>query len=130
MNDLRKREWITGNDTGRSSQTIWCVMMGVRPNYPDIPYDADDFGRCDRLLKKFPEWRGRMKEVAAAHPKWGPIVEVWDKLEKLYEAKEYRKLYEVIQSVRDECMVADGWTKTGPGSWRKGDGWSISNMQT
>lgn len=77
--------WIVNGDTGTSSITIWSVMRGVRPKNADVPYDPDDFGRCYRLLKVMPAWRGRLSEVADAYPKWRPLVEAWDELTALYE---------------------------------------------
>src|SRR5690606_32787600 len=100
--------WIVGYDTGISSRTIWHVMMGTPPpSRVDIPHDPGDFGRCYRLLKLIPEWRGRLREVAERYPIWGPMVEAWDELERMYEAalateknvsdesrRMYRRMYE------------------------------------
>ena len=80
-------EWIAGDDTGLSSKTIWCVMMGVPCGQPSIPYDDGDFGRCYRLLEKFPAWRKRLHEVAAAHPRWDYTVKIWDDWEAGYIAR-------------------------------------------
>jgi hypothetical protein len=82
-------EWLAGPDTGISSRCICFVMMGgfqpssKCPAYP--PQDPDDFGRCHRFLTRFPEFRPRLGEVAAAFPHWGPLVRDWDKLTALYE---------------------------------------------
>ncbi len=66
-------------------------MMKRRPprwDRPSLPCDAGDFGRCHRLLLKFPEWRARLTEVAAAHSAWAPLVAVWDELTELFEVHE------------------------------------------
>ena len=84
----------------------------------DIPYDSDDFGRCYRLLKAVPEWRGRLSEVAAVLPKWAPLVERWDELEDLYETS-LKQCTDRLCELYPLCMEADGWTKTGKGSWRR-----------
>ena len=81
--------WLLGTDTGESSKTIYAVMTlepggsvkGCRGAYP---LDADDFGRCFRLLERFPAWRPRLSEVAAIFPKWRPIVEAWSGMEELF----------------------------------------------
>uniref|UniRef100_A0A6H1ZLZ2 Uncharacterized protein n=1 Tax=viral metagenome TaxID=1070528 RepID=A0A6H1ZLZ2_9ZZZZ len=112
--------WITGNDTGISSKAIWSVMMGADTiSDTDVPHDPADFGRCYRLLKLFPEWRNRLDEVAAALPKWGPMVREWETMECLYE-KDAATLYDFMQKLMEECFAADGWKKTGTGSWEKG----------
>ena len=76
--------WLKSWDTGMSSETIWRVMMGETPSRPSIPYDPSDFGRCYRLLKTVPSWRGRMAEMGQFKA-WKPFVEAWDELTALYE---------------------------------------------
>jgi uncharacterized C2H2 Zn-finger protein len=84
--------WLRGPDTGTSSITIWSVMMD-RPSVirarggASIPWDPDDFGRCHRLMKLFPEWRTRLPEVALAYPEWAGLVANWAELEMLYETE-------------------------------------------
>uniref|UniRef100_A0A6H1ZPM4 Uncharacterized protein n=1 Tax=viral metagenome TaxID=1070528 RepID=A0A6H1ZPM4_9ZZZZ len=116
-------DWITGNDTGVSSKVIWSVMMGSSPKTVDVPHDPADFGRCHRLFGLFPEWRNRIEEVSAKFPKWGPMVREWETMEYLYEKDvstgRCGDLYDFMQKLMEECYVADGWKKTGPGSWRK-----------
>lgn len=133
-------DWLLSNDTGISSKTIFTVMTGSwmsgRAWDCDTPHDPDDFGRCYRLLALFPQWRGRLQEVAHHFPKWGPMVAAWDELTALYERicepdgrytrasyeanKEAAKtLYERMKTLNDEGKIADGWKKTGPNSWSK-----------
>jgi hypothetical protein len=87
------RRWLRGTDTGMSSLTLFCVLaegdvLGEARSRmrfaPSIPYDPDDFGRCHRLLEAVPEWRARLHEVAAKHPKWAKLVEAWPELTALY----------------------------------------------
>lgn len=81
-------EWLMSGDTGVSSETICAVMCGVRIHScfgTDVPHDPSDFGRCYRLLKKFPEWRARLPEVSKKHRAWKRLVEHWDELTALYE---------------------------------------------
>ena len=35
-----------------------------------------------------PEWRVRMVEVAQRFPAWAPLVEHWDELTRMFEAKD------------------------------------------
>ena len=83
-------EWATSRDVGVSSATVYAVMTGNPALYDrfDTPKDPSDFGRCYRLLKRFPQWRARLPEVAAAHPAWVPLVESWGELVALFEAEE------------------------------------------
>ncbi len=91
-------EWILGRNTGVSSKTIWAVMTesdGADCHF-DIPHDAQDFGRCYRLLQSFPDWRKRIQEVADQFPKWGLFVLNWDKMTDLYEQGDEWELNQFI----------------------------------
>jgi len=80
--------WAVGDDTGTSSKTIWTVMTGISADtwtFGYCPSDASDFGRCYRLLQRFPAWRQRLPEVVERFPEWTPLVRDWDKLSALYE---------------------------------------------
>lgn len=136
--------WSLSGDTGISSETIACIAMGItseqRRWHFDTPGDADDFGRCYRLLKAVPELRDALPLVAEKFPKYGPLVAVWDELTALYEkdlAEEpvyemvtigrgrhrqrkkinQRSCHDKIKSLHDACMEAGGWVKTSPYSW-------------
>lgn len=131
-------EWLLGDDTGISSETILAVMTrapvdSIGAFWPDVPHDPDDFGRCYRLLRHFPDWRTRLQEVAARFPKWRPMVAAWDELEQMYaqvmrpdgsyeprlDPTTARKLYERMEELEDDGFEADGWTRTSPSSWEK-----------
>lgn len=98
-------EWLFGNDTGLSSKTIWCTMTGTPDPKPRWPYDPSDFGRCHRLLQRFPEWHGRIAEMEQHGPEWRALVEVWDELEALYKEEApsgnaprlYKRMHELIR---------------------------------
>jgi len=121
--------WITGRDTGRSSITIWAVMMGaVDPDGGSwsytTPMDADDLGRCLRLLDRVPEWKPRLPEVAERFPAWGPIVREWSRLEAAYYEDERdtgSRVRRIFSGLRDEVFHAAGFKKTGPGWWIKAE---------
>lgn len=135
----RANQWIAGRDVGTSSRTIWSVMQDVTPSDADVPYDADDFGRCYRLLALIPEWRGSLPRVARRYPAWSALVREWDRLTEMYErvigptGKDWNRaasaaLYDAMQPLIDEGRVAAGWVKTGPGSWRKDGGGSVVQL--
>ena len=103
-------DWLLGDDTGCSSETICRFMMG-KPDYsPSIPHDADDFGRCYRLLILFPQWLERLPELAQKYSCWRPMVREWDKLTAMYEkgmnnqwdGKGWEKMYEFMRKLVDE----------------------------
>lgn len=83
-------EWLRSWDTGLSSLTIYSVferdvsVFSRSGMEPTTPMDADDFGRCYRLLAVTPEWRKDMAKVGECFPRWKPIIERWDELEALY----------------------------------------------
>lgn len=84
--------WRFGTDTGESSLTLFHALsmhpQSLPPSFePSIPNDPDDFGRCYRLLQRFPDWRERLQEVSARYPLWAPMVDAWDELSMLWEAE-------------------------------------------
>ncbi len=82
--------WWMGLDVGESSTVIYSALSNTpdllsvfHNRYNDaVPQDADDFGRCVRLLEAMPEWKARLPEVAAAWPKtkWPQIIARWDEI--------------------------------------------------
>jgi len=97
--------WLRSWDTGASSLTIFHFMTGgiYGALRVDIPHDPDDFGRCHRLLKTFPEWRVRLDEMKRI-PDWVPFVEAWAEFERLFELEAPTgtcpQLYEAMQVLR------------------------------
>lgn len=100
----RAMAWILGSDKGISSETIWSVMMGAAMNRPCHPWDPDDFGRCYRLLKLIPEWRGRLCEVAKKHPSWAGLIEKWGDLESLYEEEISQDRAPKLYAAMKDCI--------------------------
>lgn len=89
-------DWLASRDTGVSSGTIFSVLMRVNLPYrePDIPHDSADFGRCYRLLARFPEWKARLDEVSAKYRFWAPFVRDWDTLTSMYESAQASNLWD------------------------------------
>ena len=85
-------QWFMGTDTGSSSKTLFSVLCRdslqgtarMAHGRASVPSDIDDFGRCYRLLQKFPEWKSRLKEVAHAYGEWQPFVDQWPIMEALF----------------------------------------------
>jgi len=66
-------DWATSDDTGLSSKALLRHMMGFSQKYPMPPSDADDRGRCMRLLKICPEWIRLLEDL---RPYWGEQVDL------------------------------------------------------
>jgi hypothetical protein len=100
----RYYDWADGPDSGLSSKTIVQTLVGIDllwPHWePRTPHDADDFGRCSRMLKVLPELRARMPEVAARHPEWSALVAHWDELEAI---DDWFALTERMRKLRGEA---------------------------
>jgi len=80
MTDAEKRAaWLALHDNGLSSECIADQMCGMVPT-GNHPWDGDDFGRCERLLILYPEWRARLHEMKAVSPIWAALVERWDEI--------------------------------------------------
>jgi hypothetical protein len=78
--------WLMSCDCGASSMVLWRHMTG-RSNLPlwvPSPQDPTDFGRCYRLLARFPEWRIRIGEMSRYGSDWAALSAAWDELEALY----------------------------------------------
>jgi hypothetical protein len=96
---LPEDRWWMGTDVGKSSATIFGVMCQKWPDAREFgdgcyPLDASDFGRCKRLLDMFPEWRGRLHDVAEAYPKtaWPSIIARWSEIENSLTAEQNKIL--------------------------------------
>jgi hypothetical protein len=79
--------WLHGSDRGISSNTIVEHLTGfpaLGGGAPSYPHDADDLGRCVRLLIACPELRARVLEMRTCSPVWAAMVDRWDELIAVY----------------------------------------------
>jgi hypothetical protein len=97
-------QWLFGTDVGSSSKTIFSVFcrpdlkhVATRGLHPCLPADADDFGRCYRLLKLFPHWEQKLTTDMPA--KWTEFSRQYSRLAGLYESKEFKALNEELRRV-------------------------------
>lgn len=102
-------EWFNGDDTGISSCTLLCIHLRVKHRYGlDAPYDVADFGRCFRVVEKFPEIRDSFPKVARRVKAFRGILKHWDQLCDLYRTGVRRKaermpeLYARIKELRGD----------------------------
>ena len=96
---------MASDDCGLSSMTIAWVMAGAACDRPSTPLDDDDFGRCHRLLERFPQFRGRLDEVADAHPQWRPIVADWAAIQGACEAGNRKEGWRVLKTAEREART-------------------------
>jgi len=95
-------QWIGGNETGKSSITIWSVIMDVENYNISVPYDVYDFCRCYNLLNLCDETTKKiaLNKLAFKYEKWRPFILHWNKLSELYKdgnMKEFNKLLTIIK---------------------------------
>ncbi len=106
MKNNKLLEWFCCGDVGASSEAIVYVMSGLPPkmildaDWCCYPHDSSDFGRCYKLLKIFPEWRRRIKEMKCLGKIWERIADNWFALESLYDKKAYDELYDLLQKLQ------------------------------
>ena len=87
----RIQEWFLTGEQGLSSKAIIHThLKGLPPSPLHHPLDPSDLRRCILLLEQVPEAREAFPRLAAASPKWKPLVEQWDNLTTLLreESKE------------------------------------------
>ncbi|MBL8785128.1 MAG: hypothetical protein JNJ59_09525 [Deltaproteobacteria bacterium] len=76
--------WYESRDTGLSSLAIYLTFRGIGGK-TEFPIDPDDFGRCYRLVKRFPEVMEGMARLGERSKVWARLFEHWDELCALFE---------------------------------------------
>ncbi len=100
--------WWMGLDTGTSSEALLAALGGEHPcavearraSHGAAPKDADDLGRCLRLVHGIPGWDQRLPDVAAAYPEttWPALVAKWADL----RASSPEQQTEIIRAILDQ----------------------------
>jgi hypothetical protein len=119
MTEKTIADWLLGNDTGSSSKALAAVALGANPAGANIsyPHDGDDFGRCYRLLKSYPEAaRGLERLGKEGGSYWRALVPRWSEIEQAYlhdlalprgtDRKQYR-CYDLMRSITDPVAKGD-----------------------
>jgi hypothetical protein len=73
--------WMAGSDSGASSESLANCHLGIPRRWGwSEPIDDSDFGRCYRLLLRFPEIRPCVDSLAGQHSGWAKLAPIWDEL--------------------------------------------------
>lgn len=88
-------KWLASDDTGLSSKFMAAVLGGIGGEYAH-PWDADDFGRCVRLLDAVPEFRERIAMMRAHGKKWSNLLDSWEQCENAYRSKDYETCNKLV----------------------------------
>lgn len=95
-------DWGHCEDTGLSSESIWKATVGLVSD-PSYPHDPSDFGRCYRLIQRFPQAMDGVRALAERCSVWRRLLGRWDELVALYEEEapsgEAPKLYALMQAL-------------------------------
>jgi hypothetical protein len=92
--------WLDSDDTGSSSvymAYVLCEVCGIGwpinepPKYA-YPRDADDLGRCFRLIDTVPEYGGFIPEMADRGAHWMAVTSNWADWLKMYHAGDTDRL--------------------------------------
>lgn len=76
--------WMAGIDSGASSASLARYHLGLPPGFGWMePADSGDFGRCYRLLLRFPKIRPCVDELARKHKGWAKLALIWDELTQM-----------------------------------------------
>lgn len=74
--------WLTGNNTGRSSQFMVSTLLGL--TNPECgyahPHDCGDFYRCEQALSRSPGLRQRLSMMSTVSPTWAHLVKYWPEI--------------------------------------------------
>ena len=90
-------KWLLSDDTGISSKNIIRRFLNLPISSFGWPHDADDFGRCYRMLKICPFIKiAIMKDVDKI---WADLVDKWQELSDLYEKDKGVEIYNCIWTI-------------------------------
>jgi len=76
--------WLASDDTGMSSLFMASTLNGGTGAQLAVPLDADDFGRCVRMLDAVPSFRERIGRLRSEGPVWERLVDRWNEIEAAY----------------------------------------------
>lgn len=105
MDKQRMIEWIATCNTGVSSKTMWCALMGVKRKINLItPRDNGDFRRCYDMVEYGHVTLDDLKIVKKQYPWFATFVDNWEELSILFEEELDKRLY---IRIRQLCKESD-----------------------
>lgn len=98
-------EWIATCNTGVSSKTMWCALMGVKRKINlSTPRDNGDFRRCYDMVEYGHVTLDDLQIVKKQYPWFVPFVDNWGELSILFEEELDKLLY---IRIRQLCKESD-----------------------
>lgn len=96
---MSPHEWLASDDVGLSSKYMISVLAGLGSPLPngDTPRDADDLGRCIRMVKAC-DLESQIPRLLIMGDTWKKIAENWQKLNALYDAGNHKIIYRMLKS--------------------------------
>ena len=103
--------WIGTDDRGLSSEFMARYLLGHNQPEVHFPRDADDFGRCLKMLEACPDLAESAPKVGNASTEWTLLVEEWATLEQLYatDRSECSKRIEIL--IKRAAVIEEQRTK-------------------
>lgn len=95
-------EWFECDDTGTSSKYMAYVIDGGTTRLPiqgySYPHDADDFGRCLRMVRAIGFEKKVFLMLTTGH-EWREIASHWDELVAHYDNENWEDLYSFLSGL-------------------------------
>ena len=105
MDKQRMIEWIATCNTGVSSKTMWCALMGVKRKINlSAPRDNGDFRRCYDMVEYGHITLDELQIVKKQYHWFAPFVDNWEELSILFEEELDKRLY---IRIRQLCKESD-----------------------
>jgi hypothetical protein len=94
---MKPRKWLESDDVGESSRYMLTVLACLGYPMPDgaIPHDADDLGRCIRMVNVC-ELEAEIPRLYEMGSSWKHIAKNWSELKSLYEDSDYNAIYNFL----------------------------------
>lgn len=92
--------WAVGEDHGASSSAMFTRLTGLPSDDGAIgswPFDLDDFGRCVRLVERFPVFAQHLEYLRGISSQWDHIVSNWPRLVQAYQHDDAEIVREVLR---------------------------------
>lgn len=91
-------EWLSSDDVGLSSRYMITVLANI--GHPmadgDTPSDADDLGRCIRMVEAC-TLEAEIPRLFEMGDNWKRIAENWEKLKVLYDTEQFKEIYSFLK---------------------------------